>query len=875
MEMAVKTRIWHSSSVKMEARAAGNALSVFFAGPLLNSAPFHPLNLPKLEATGAFHCISSSSSSSSRSCSPNVSMFDISQAGAEEIMKSENEKPLNTKRLKEGTIIDHNEKACARSIAGDNIHIYGAQETMDSRNEKPLSMKQWKEGSIMDFDVKACAKSIADSNVRLDTAVLNKGAVRISPETDSELSMEKEGITQRGMSVSTPGLKTSKYYTGKSTSASIYYKEKSASASRYHEQKSTSVTPEDEMLPGNPDAFALRISKGIRAPRTLARSSSIDGRQNAKLHDIESCTEPIICEKGIEATPSEIEQAEDYLSNCFIKMRKDHDKETVLRRLLRERREASWVNPKPSGNSETDIANVGVFYKDTTSLSDIEENSRIHKDMVAFQRSLSSKRESVAKVLQDAMRASKIGPEYSKQVIASMPLFVDRILMKAVALKRKPTYAALSFSARARLIIDRSKVVEIVKWLKHNGITVPRVGFLVCQAGDQLDIIRPRVEWLKNIYVKGRDLGVVLSREPSILEQSEEELNNTVSFLEDSGIRKDWIGWVVSRSPGVLALSTDELHEKVMFLSELGMEKEQFGAMIFNFPALLVRFSKEEMQIKVEYLRRVGLESPTLGRIIATKPQLLACSIEEAWEPITKFLFYLGVNRTGIRRILAVQPSVFCLNLSENIAPKVRFLRAIGVREQEIGHLIMHFPAVLTYSLEKKIRPVVRFLLERAGVAEEKIGKVVAAEPKLIGCSLVMKLEVIVKYLLSRGIHTHQLGEMVANFPMLLKYNKEVLNPKYQYFKKVMQRPLEELISFPRYFSYALQTRIAPRHRISVEKGLRFNLRYMLACSDLEFQDRVESAEKSRATEASREEFAEFGEETCLTMDAKFQVPFL
>jgi mTERF domain-containing protein len=58
--------------------------------------------------------------------------------------------------------------------------------------------------------------------------------------------------------------------------------------------------------------------------------------------------------------------------------------------------------------------------------------------------------------------------------------------------------------------------------------------------------------------------------------------------------------------------------------------------------------------------------------------------------------------------------------------------------------------------------------MTKAGVSEKDIGKVVALAPELLGCSIVKKLEVNVKYFLSLGIRVQQLGEMIADFPMLL-----------------------------------------------------------------------------------------------------------
>lgn len=88
--------------------------------------------------------------------------------------------------------------------------------------------------------------------------------------------------------------------------------------------------------------------------------------------------------------------------------------------------------------------------------------------------------------------------------------------------------------------------------------------------------------------------------------------------------------------------------------------------------------------------------------------------------------------------------------------------------------------------------------MTKAGVTQKDIGKVIALDPQLVGCHIIQKLEINVKYFLSLGIHLQSLGKMVADFPMLLRYNLDVLRPKYRYLRRIMVRPLQDLIEFPR-----------------------------------------------------------------------------
>ena len=88
--------------------------------------------------------------------------------------------------------------------------------------------------------------------------------------------------------------------------------------------------------------------------------------------------------------------------------------------------------------------------------------------------------------------------------------------------------------------------------------------------------------------------------------------------------------------------------------------------------------------------------------------------------------------------------------------------------------------------------------MTKAGVSERDIGKCLSLGPELLGCSIGNKLEVNVKYFLSLGIKLHQLGAMIADFPMLLRYNIDIFRPKYRYLRRTMVRPLQDLIEFPR-----------------------------------------------------------------------------
>lgn len=136
--------------------------------------------------------------------------------------------------------------------------------------------------------------------------------------------------------------------------------------------------------------------------------------------------------------------------------------------------------------------------------------------------------------------------------------------------------------------------------MKHNSLSYPQIGKLICASRGNVDSIRKLAEWLKSIHIKGRFIGVAMTRAgETVLERDLEELDEIVMYLESNGVRQDWIGYVVSRCPEVLCFSMEELRSRVEFYMNMGMDKNDFGTMLFDCPKVLGCLSMEEMNKKV------------------------------------------------------------------------------------------------------------------------------------------------------------------------------------------------------------------------------------------------------------------------------------
>nr|XP_016495658.1 PREDICTED: uncharacterized protein LOC107814721 [Nicotiana tabacum] len=218
-------------------------------------------------------------------------------------------------------------------------------------------------------------------------------------------------------------------------------------------------------------------------------------------------------------------------------------------------------------------------------------------------KALEIRRKVTVEIFKEAMRKGRFGITYSTNLVSYLDDFIDFVMIQAASMKQMPEFLDSSFNVRARAFIDESGVVPIVRWLKHNALSYPQIANLICKSGGNLESIRRLAEWLKSIHVKGRFIGLVMIRsKENVLGRSLEELDEIVEYLENKGVKRDWIGYIVGRCPEILSFSTEELESRTKFYFDMGMDEKDFGTMVFDYPKVIGYFSMEEMNQKVSAL---------------------------------------------------------------------------------------------------------------------------------------------------------------------------------------------------------------------------------------------------------------------------------
>lgn len=91
-------------------------------------------------------------------------------------------------------------------------------------------------------------------------------------------------------------------------------------------------------------------------------------------------------------------------------------------------------------------------------------------------------------------------------------------------------------------------------------------------------------------------------------------------------------------------------------------------------------------------------------------------------------------------------------------------------------------------------------------------------------------------YLMTLGLSAKDIAFMVRKFSPLLGYSiDEVLRPKVEFLVNTMEKPITDVVDYPRYFSYSLEKKIKPRFWVLKARNVECSLKDMLGKNDDDF----------------------------------------
>jgi len=266
-------------------------------------------------------------------------------------------------------------------------------------------------------------------------------------------------------------------------------------------------------------------------------------------------------------------------------------------------------------------------------------------------------------------------------------------------------------------------------------------------------------------------------------------------------------------------LSLEQRHRPMLtYMVSLGFKEKDLEKLLVQSEDQL--FSKPVSKIisRVEYLKsELGLEGTSLVKIVSKDPQILLQRNRHSI-PRCRYLTHLGLDTQALASVLSKQPSILHLSVQNSLKPRVNYFRhELGIASEDLAKVITRNPAVLTFSVEDQIAPRVEFL-KNLGISHENVAKLILRHPQTLQYSFDGIKEHVDFLAKDCNMNDEEVAKTISRLNTFFSLSLEDnLRPKYEYLIDELGGTKQTAISFPAYWSLALDTRIKPRHRFMEE----------------------------------------------------------
>jgi mTERF domain-containing protein len=395
-----------------------------------------------------------------------------------------------------------------------------------------------------------------------------------------------------------------------------------------------------------------------------------------------------------------------------------------------------------------------------------------------------------------------------------------------------PTVTWGVIQGRKEKLVSR---VIIFDYLKGLGIIPDELQDL--ELPSTVDVMRERVEFLQKLGLTIEDI----NQYPLMLGCSvRKNMIPVLGYLEKIGISRSKLGEFVKNYPQVLHASVIvELAPVIKFLRGLDVEKDDIGFVLQKYPELLGFKLEGTMSTSVAYLVSIGVNPRDIGPMVTQYPYFLGMRVGTMIKPLVDYLVNLGLPKKILARMLEKRAYILGYDLEETVKPNVDCLISFGLRKECLPSVIAQYTQIIGLPLKAKLSSQQYFFSLKLKIDPEGFARVVEKMPQVVSLhqNVIMKP---VEFLLGRTIPSQDVASMVIKCPQLVALRVELMKNSYFFFKSEMERPIKELVEFPEYFTYSLESRIKPRYQRLKSKGIKCSLNWMLNCSDQRFEERLQ-----------------------------------
>ncbi|XP_073010734.1 transcription termination factor MTEF1, chloroplastic-like [Typha latifolia] len=221
------------------------------------------------------------------------------------------------------------------------------------------------------------------------------------------------------------------------------------------------------------------------------------------------------------------------------------------------------------------------------------------------------------------------------------------------------------------------------------------------------------------------------------------------------------------------------------------------------------------------------------SRALSLNPSLRSAPLSSLLSSFSLLLSF-GLLPSDATRVFSFYPHL----LTSDPSPVFHFLLGpADIPFPDLRVAVVRCPRLLVSPVESQLLPALYFLRRFGFVGRHRI---TANTSLLLVSSVERTLIPKLEFLQGLGFSSRETRSMVLRSPGLLTFSIEKnFRPKVEFLVGEMRREVAELKEFPQYFSFSLEGRIKPRHRMLKESGCEMSLAKMLRISDGEFRDRL------------------------------------
>ncbi|GAB2268614.1 hypothetical protein Dimus_003569 [Dionaea muscipula] len=329
--------------------------------------------------------------------------------------------------------------------------------------------------------------------------------------------------------------------------------------------------------------------------------------------------------------------------------------------------------------------------------------------------------------------------------------------------------------------------------------------------------------------------GVLIESFPSFLSLCvEATMKSVADFLEEIGVPRQHLGNILMLYPAILLLDIEkDIKPGIEAFHKVDIFGQNIGRMVYKYPWILSSSIQENFVEVVSSLESNKVPKVSIFRAIKSLPLLLGCS-KGKFRPMMMQMHKFGVKGGKLGKVIANSPQLL-LRKPQEFLKVVAFVQNLGFDEISVGQILLRCPEIFCASIDNTLQRKVDFLTV-IGISKHQLPRVVKKFPELLVLDVDTSVPARLNYLMSIGFSRKDIRTMVSRFSPLLGYSiEEVLKPKLEFMVNTMERPLSDVVDYPRYFSYSLEKRIKPRFFVLKSRNINCSLKDMLGKNDEEF----------------------------------------